>query len=488
LTAVAHGRTAARGALALLVAQSLTRIGGLVFVLIVTRQVAADQFSRYSIVAAVVLIGGFLADFGTTSAITRMVSAGQERAEDLLAGTLPASLALGGIAYAGAIGYAVLAGYPRQVVADIALGALALPLSSVAGSLLGVLDAVGRVPTRGALNAVQSLATTIGGAAAVIATGDVRWAIATVGLAPALTVVGGIAAVRRAGAWSGKVAWDAGVTARVLRLAVPIAISGGITAVWMGRDVRLQSVLSSAGETASYDLAARAVEACWFVGLAVAAPLLPVLAARTAAGDREGVERLYRAGIRAAHVAGLPISVLLAVLGTPVVRLAFGSGYGSVARPLAIVGAGYVLQFRAVVQGVLAEATSWLLPCVRRSAVALGLMVALDLALVPRWGAAGAAWGTVASGLCLTVLLARLYRSGGIATGLPSGRLLVATAGMAVVAWILRGEAVVAGAASLAVYVAMLLALGEVTRAEVNELRRRLRPASEGVVVEGSVA
>ncbi len=494
MNAVAEGGTAARGAAALVGLQAVTRAGALLFVLVATRQVDPAVYGRYSVVAAVVLVGGFLADFGTTSAITRLVSVEPGAGDRLLTGTLLVSLAIGGATYLGAVGFAVVAGYPGVQVVDVAIGAVALPLSAMAGSVLGVLDGVGRIATRGALNAAQSAVITIGGCLTVVVTGDVRLAVLALGIAPAVALAGGVLVVRRAGLWSGRLVLDVEATGRVLRLALPIAVSGGITALAMRLDVLLLSILSTGAETAAYDLAVRAVEASAFVALAVGASLLPTLTAREAGGDRAGVQRAYAVGVRWVYLLGVPISVVLAVLGAPLATLAFGDGYAAAGVPLAIVGGAYVVQFLATVQGVLGQATDWLVPSVRRAGVALAVMVALDLVLIPRWGSDGAAWATLAATLLLAGSLTRMFAAGGVRTPPPPVRVVVAGAAMAVTALALRPEPVLAAVLAALAYAAVLAATGELrgdraarpggARPAPRRLHPRGEPPVSGPVVD----
>lgn len=468
---------ALRGTVAHLALQSTTRLVALAFVAVATRSVEGDVFGRYSVVTAIVLIGGFLADCGTTPALTRLVSADEGEADTLLRGTLPLSLGLGLLSWSGAVAFALLAGYPHALVVDVVVGGAALPLGAVATSMLGVLDGAGRTSARAVLTAVQGLLVAGLGAVTVVITKDVRLAAVALAVAPLAPLVGATVLLRRRGLWSGRWAVDGAAVGRVFRLAGPLALSGGVSALTMRLDVLILSVLSDPADTAGYDLAVRGIESVAFVSMAIAVPLLPVLASRTATADHDGVRRAYAATVRAAYLLGLPISALLAVLGGPMARTLVGPGYGGVAGPMAILGGCYVLQFVGAVQGTLAMATGWLVPGVKRAVLSLVGMTALDLVLIPRWGGSGAAVAAVAASLFLALSLAALFRAGGVPTPAPPLRALLATGAMVAVALALRTVPVVAVIAAMATYASVLLAAGELRGPEVRELVGRLRRA-----------
>jgi O-antigen/teichoic acid export membrane protein len=138
-------KAAARGGLALAALQTASRVLGLAFVLAATHALPADQFGRYSVVAALVLIGGAVADFGTTTVITRRVSRAPGEAQPLLGGTLLASFLLGLVAWGGILAFVALARYPAGTLADVGIGGATLPSPrSWAPSMAGVRWRVGR--------------------------------------------------------------------------------------------------------------------------------------------------------------------------------------------------------------------------------------------------------------------------------------------------------------------------------------------------------
>jgi O-antigen/teichoic acid export membrane protein len=102
-------RSAGRGSLALVGAQTTSRMLGLVFVLVATRIVEPAAFGRFSIVASLVVVGSFLSDFGTTPVVTRWVSREPDRAGPVAAAVVLPSLALGVAGAMVVAGFAAIA-------------------------------------------------------------------------------------------------------------------------------------------------------------------------------------------------------------------------------------------------------------------------------------------------------------------------------------------------------------------------------------------
>lgn len=470
-------RAAARGSASLLVLQTFARIAALAFLMLLTRHLGLAEVGRYSTVAALVVFANFLADFGTSPAITRIVSRDPEEAKRLLSGTLLASLLFGMVIAAGVAVFG-MAVYSGPTVVDVAIGSLAIPGASMLSSVLGALDGAGLIARRAVVTALQTLVIALGVVPVVVGAG-VRSAVVALAVAPWIALAVAARMARGAGLWHLAPRVDVSQLRRLLRSALPFALSGGLSALMLRFDVILLSLVRTPAETASYDLAMRLLEATAYLGAAVGGPMLFVLSRRLGTGDRDGARRAYGEAIRLLYMLGLPLSIGMFVLAKPVISAALGAEFAAAATPLAIMGAGQWLTFLIIAQGALVMGGDSLGRGIAVGALNAIVMVVLDVVLVPRHGAVGAAWAMLASWIFSAIALDVFHRrTVGFRTPLPSPRLLVAAAVTAAVLSVLRHDALVVSVpAGALAYGAALFLTGAVTSKDVARLVRTVRPA-----------
>ena len=123
----------------------------------------------------------------------------------------------------------------------------------------------------------------------------------------------------------------------------------------------------------------------------------------------------HRALLTRALLASLALGVVLggcAVLAAaPIITLLFGNRYAPAALPLQILAGGALFVFATWILHAAAISTNLDSRLLVTTIVGLGTNVALNIALIPRYGINGAAWATVlAEGLTVVLLLVQLER------------------------------------------------------------------------------
>lgn len=467
-----EARAAARGSVALSVLQTLGRLLALAFVLVATRALVPNEFGRYSTASAYVVVGGILADFGTTTVIVRRVSRAAHDVDALLTRTLLACLALGVASMLMVAAIAVAAGYPSATRTDVLIAALALPAAGCLTSILGAFDGRGLITRRAFLTFLWLSVMAVGGIVGVLLDGA-RGAVIALPVASTTALVVAAVQARAAGLWSLRLERDVRASWALLRDALPFGLLGGVMALQLRFDVVLLSIVGSAAETARYDLAVRALEALAYLGTVVAAPALFILSRRLADHDPDGAQRALNHAARFLVLLGVGVSALLVGLHDPLTVTAFGARYRGVAVPLAIAGGQLWIAFLAALQIAAVAAGERIWRAVPLMASVVAVIVALDLALVPAFGAIGAAAATTAGSIVMVTALDRfLARTAALRTPRPALGVLIAGVATAVTAWMLAPIGlVVAGAAATAVYAATVLVTGAVTRADLVRLR-----------------
>jgi O-antigen/teichoic acid export membrane protein len=473
---------AAAGTVALAVLQTLGRVLALVFVVVATREVLPAEFGKYSIVAGLVAFAGFVADFGSTTVITRVVSRDPISSDDLLAETLPASVLVGAFAYVGIIAYVALGPYSHDVVVFAAIGGLAIPFDAALSSMLAALDGHGLISRRALITFVRLAVIAGGGTLAVLATGEVAPAIVAVGLGPFVGLTMAAVLLSRHDVWRLRVRpkWHASVA--LFRAALPYALLGGIGAIVARLDLLVLSWFSSTAEVANYDLGLRGTEAATTLGMVIGGPTLYILSRRLGLHDLDGARRAYSHAIRIGYLIGLPTTAVIVALHEPLTRLAFGPQYTHAASLVAILGSSVWLAVLGWVQGSVVLAGGSTSRALRASLVLLACAATLDLALIPNFGASGAAIASVGASVVACCVFDFLNRETlGIRTPTPSIALVLSCVVSGAVMLVLTGvEPDWIGLLALPLLPAMLLGTGVVKWYDVRALIR--------LVIQGSRA
>ena len=232
---------------------------------------------------------------------------------------------------------------------------------------------------------------------------------------------------------------------RLLWLALPAAITGGITQI----NTLIGTAIASGGEgaVASLNLADRVYQLpLGVVGIAVAIVLLPELARALKAGNLAEASNLQNRSVEFTLFLTLPAAAALLTMSEPIVRVLYERGAFTpedttlVAEILAIFGLGlpaFVL-IKAFTPGYFAREDTKT-PMIF-AAISVAVNVSIALWLFPRIGAPGIATASAVAGwinaaLLLGVLVARGHwgRDAGLTKRTP--RLILASAVMAGAIW-----------------------------------------------------
>jgi O-antigen/teichoic acid export membrane protein len=195
-------------------------------------------------------------------------------------------------------------------------------------------------------------------------------------------------------------------------------------------DIILVTALSGPAQAAVYTAATRFLVVGQLASAAISTAAQPRLAELLAVHDRQSAQKVYQSATAWLVLLTWPLYLLCAVFAD-VVLSAFGSGYAA-GRPVVLVLAGAMLLSTAcgMVNMMLnmAGRTSWTLA---NSVVAVGVMLLVDLLLIPRLGILGAGIGWAAAIIANNALpLGQLHVSMGLH---PFGRATFMAAGLSAV-------------------------------------------------------
>ena len=463
---------------------------GVVSVGVSTRYLGVDAFGALTAAIAFQAVATTLNEIGLSTIGAREIA---KRPEDTqrIAGTL-ITAGLGFSVLAGVVGLGIAfalygRGGDELTWQAIPLLLLTLPLAAPSGAVSAVLVARQQAALA-ALGAVAGTVVTLAGVviAAELDAGFTALVLAYVAAAVAHTAV---MVALAAGKVRLRPSRDRALTTRLIRWALPLGAATIVHSLYWRIDLILLSLLSSDAQVALYGLAYRVVDALVALPGFVTITLLPEFSRLVQQPGR--FEQAVEKGFRVFLVAAAAVIALFVAFASEIVEVVGGEDFQDSAHVLQILMIGVALIYLSSIFGHAFTAQNRQRELLWLSLVLLPSNVALNLLLIPAWGATGAAAAFAATELVhLTGIMLLYRRFGRVPRPKRWAGVLVAVAAVALVGLakllppISHADPVlvllVGGSAAAALYVATLYALGsmppELHRQFVLPLWRRLRP------------
>jgi O-antigen/teichoic acid export membrane protein len=375
------------------------------------RYLGVVEAGRYFTVMALVAIAGTVAEAGLSAVGTRELAlrTTESSRRRLLANLLGLRLLITPLGVLGAVAFAVLAGYPRSMVAGTLLAGAGLLLVTLQATLTLRLAVELKNGRQTVFELVKQLVT-VAGIGALVAAGATLTPFFAVQIAVGLVVIAltpalaGRAAIVRPRFDRDEWRW-------LVRQALPVAVAFVLGTLYFRVIIVLMSVISTEVQTGLFGTSLRILEVLAGLPILVAAVALPVLAA-AARDDRARLAYALQRLTDVAVLAGALIAIVVAIGADDIVTIIGGEEY----RP-----AGDVLriQILALFGIFLSQLWSGGLVALHRqrelvavNGVALLAVGAMAAILVPLDGARGGALATVLGDALLAgLLLVRLRRA-----------------------------------------------------------------------------
>jgi O-antigen/teichoic acid export membrane protein len=272
---------------------------------------------------------------------------------------------------------------------------------------------------------------------------------------------------------------------RRARHSLPFATQDIFTVLLFKLDAVMLSILATEAIVGRYGSAYRLLEATFFISVSLNGAFTPMFTYLNRDSEPP-VQAAFGSSLKLTFVLLAPIGVAFACLPEPICHLFFGPGFSGSAEPLRI------LAPVVVILGVVGLASSMVVSrnrpggIVRASGAMVVLNLVLNLVLIPRWGASGAATAMLVTEAVFVIIVLR-FASAAMDAAVPWWRTLfapcVATIAMVAVAVALSATFVAALAASVVTYLLVYAAVERIAApadlAFAIELarRRRLRVA-----------
>ena len=472
-----------------LVANSSVMFGARVYALLTTgalsiyaiRTFSVEAYGHFATALALIMIFGLLSEMGISTVTLRELSMRDGEERSIVGVALWAELVTSVLAIVLIFPVALLLGYSRDVLVVLALGAGVILFQGLLAAAEACFQARRRLVYPAVFWSVQATVTAAVGFVAVSSgSGPGGLALAmTLGFASAVPVA--FYLLRRrlslrpdlSHAW--RRSWP------LVRMALPIAATGGMSVVYDRVDVVMLSTLDSSRAVAIYNVPLTILQYSMIVPAIIATAFFPLFAETLKTSPRLARDS-FGLLARIFLLISVPLAIVLSLGGEAVLTAVFGDRYSDSTGPLAILAWSIVLGFFNYLL--------WysLLAAYREGAkltimiVGLGLNVALNAFLIPAYGPTGAAISLIASDLLVVLWQGLLVRRHLFAITLPALLVKPLVAGVVALAvgvatvsvW---GFGLPAGMATAASYVVVLLAIDYISLAEWDPVLGPVRAA-----------
>jgi O-antigen/teichoic acid export membrane protein len=454
--------------------QAVNVVLGIVTTVVIVRALGATRYGEWATILATIELVGLVGNLGLETVAVRFAAQEPEREGAWIGAATSLRLLITLPVLAVFLGViALIASDSEMLVAGLVLSVLYLTAA------LSTLRIVFRLHVRNHITVAFSIANSVLWAGSVIAIaalggGLVAFSLAFATIAVLIQVGIAVLAINTIPIhWrGGRALWR-----KLVRVGIPVGIAGTLTFAYGRVDQLLVYELApSSADVGVYAAMYKILDNAGFVPIAVMTTFFPIMAGLYPA-QPERLRRIMQAAIDYLTMIALGAVALTIVAAGPIVDLLFGAAYASGATILPILMGAFVPICIGSVAGNMVTATDLQRRYVWYAGLGLIVNVVLNLALIPKYGIAAAAWVTLATELVVVSfsLLAVLQR---IEMRLALRR-IAASAVAAVVAgfavWALREAG--AGAVPLiaAMAVAYPLLLLAVRALDLDELRGLLR-------------
>jgi O-antigen/teichoic acid export membrane protein len=386
----ASARGVLGGAALLASAQIVSRLFTMLFTLAIARLMSVADFGLMNLALSMVVVFALVQDLGISRTVVKEIARRPEEAALWIGRLVPAKLALACIAAVAMPTLAALSGYGNSMVSLLMVAACMLPSGAVWLLLENATQAVGAVRLLAGVTVTNAaLQTGIGLVAALTGGGNPLVLVIAMGTANLLsTVILWRLLARRVGPI--RLVLDLAFSRRTIAASLPyLAVAVAVAA--LGR-VELLLVARIAGEVPAglFAAAVKIFEAALFILYATQIAMNPTLA-RLVTGDRSVLERWLNWEFGALAASIVPVGACAYLLGGPLISLLYPAGYAAAGGVLTVLVAALpIVGLQVFTAGVL-MLTDRQAAVLSLNLAVLAAQVGLSMALIPAYGALGAA-------------------------------------------------------------------------------------------------
>jgi O-antigen/teichoic acid export membrane protein len=375
---------------------------GIASAALMTRHLGVEDFGKYVIVTSLIAIVGGLTEAGVSNIAAReFATQGREERDRLIANVLGIRLVVACLGVAAAVGFALAAGYDRTMVVGTVLAGVGLVIATVQQTYsipIGVALRFGWLSTLDLLRQVAFVAVIV-----VLLLADAGLLPFLAATIPASIVVLAVAVPLVRGTAPLLPRFDRSEWLRIVRLVGVYAAAAAVGTIYVSAVIVTTSLVGTAEESGYLGAAFRVFAVLGGIPLLLVSTAFPVLA-RAAQTDRERLQYAVQRLVDMALIVGTWLA-LATILGAGIaIEIVAGADFEPAVPALEIQGVALLASFLAVTGAFALVSLHRHVALLVGNLVGLAASVVLTAALVPEFGAEGAAVATLIAESGIVVL------------------------------------------------------------------------------------
>lgn len=429
---------------------------GLFVVTQLCRYLSVDAFGSYTLAFSIVGFFCPLVEMGMNTIAVRDISQGRESAASLLTGILLIKLALTAVSIVIIMLVCLVMNYSPEVRHMTILASLTL-VSTVLGTFEIFLIVLQKMYVLVLSQVLSNLVLLLSVLYLIRSTYPLQTIILSQVICAAMTYLLVIFVIRREIAFKKP---DFSLMLPFGRSSLQQGISGVIVSYFNSIDMVIISKLVGTGAVAYYGAAYRIIGLMIFVPHAVMMVLYPVLLYFKSKSDQDFI-MIFKFSFYMLMLVAIPLATWITIYADPLIRFIYTGKYLNAVAALKILVWSGVFTFASFLAG-------YVLVIVHRqkfgifvSISALVLNVSLNLLLIPVYGIEGASLVTVATELCVSLMLyIHIFRHEKLMPfSMKLARVLLAVCGTLLVSLLTQNLHVLAAAAAFAIFMVIFIGM-----------------------------
>ena len=377
--------------------------------MIAGRWLPASEYGKFSFALALATIVETLMDIGLGPVTVRTVARDGRGAGTLFRHVLGLKIAWGALGLIALLIAAPLMRSDPTVIRACYLMGISSAIRSYLLSARGLLQGLSRFDLETVTVVADRLLLLVLGVAALRAGyGIYGLSLAFVAARLLMFVVVTVIVTRVTG--SAVPTYDRAVWLELQKAALPLGFFLITLTLYTYIDTVILGIMRTDAETGWYAASYRVYEGLMYAPSALATVLTPRFS-QLFVDDRQGLRTLFRRSLLGSAAMAIVVGAAAVLLARPMMLLFYGPAYEPAVPPLQVLAGGSIFVFCTWILHSAAIAINLDRRLVATTAIGLATNIALNIAFIPRWGIAGAAWATViAEAVTVTLLFAQVQR------------------------------------------------------------------------------